>query len=78
MSAALLFEHPHRGDVWRLEEASHKGRTFANWRKWCWAGDQLRPTREGCTIPLERLPELEAALRAWREAKGSLGLPSGA
>lgn len=77
MSAAPLFEQPYRGDVWRLEVTSHDGRTFGNWRKWYWAGNEtLKPTREGCTIPLERLPELEAALKAWRESKGPSGLPS--
>lgn len=77
MSGAPLFEQSYRGDVWRLDVSCHDGRTFGNWRKWYRAGDTLKPTREGCTIPLERLPELEAALRAWRESKGSSALPSG-
>lgn len=68
MSAALLFEQPYRGDVWRLEVASHGGRTFGNWRKWYWEGDTLKPTRHGATIPLERLGELESALARWRTA----------
>lgn len=76
MSAAPLFEQSYRGEVWRLDVSRHDGRTFGNWRKWYWAGETLKPTREGCTIPLERLPELEAALRAWRESKGSSRLPS--
>ena len=71
MIGGLLFEQTHRGQVWRLEITSHDGRTFGNWRKWYWSGDTLKPTREGCTVPLERLPELETALRDWREAGGS-------
>jgi hypothetical protein len=61
---SVLFEQEYRGDVWRLEVATHKGRTFGNWRKWYWKGSELSPTREGVTIPLERLPELQAALAA--------------
>ena len=64
MSGAVLFEQPYRGDVWRLEVASHDGRTFGNWRKWYREGDTLKPTRQGVTIPLERLSELYAALGA--------------
>ena len=65
MSGAILFEQPYRGDVWRLEIASHEGRTFGNWRKWYRDGDTLKPTRQGVTIPLERLSELHAELGAY-------------
>ena len=65
MTAALLFEQPHRGDVWRLEVTEHNGRTFGNWRKWYRRGDAMQPTREGVTIPLERFPELHAAIGAY-------------
>ena len=65
MTGTILFEHPHRGYVWRLEVASHEGRTFGNWRKWYWKGAELLPTKQGATIPLERLPELNAALTAY-------------
>jgi hypothetical protein len=44
---AILFEQPYRGDLWRLEVATHEGRTFGNWRKWYRDGDTLRPTRQG-------------------------------
>ena len=59
---AILFELPYRGDLWRLEVASHEGRTFGNWRKWYRDGDTLKPTRQGVTFPVERLDELQAAL----------------
>lgn len=65
MSGTLLFEQPYRGDVWRLEITSHDGRTFGNWRKWYPEGDILKPTRQGVTIPLERLKELHAGLSAY-------------
>jgi hypothetical protein len=77
MSDALLFEQLYRGDVWRLEVTSYDGRTFGNWRKWYWKGDTLKPTREGCTIPLERLLDLEAALSRWRAAEAPKPPPSG-
>ena len=64
MKEAILFEQPYRGDVWRLEIANHDGRTFGNWRKWYREGDTLKPTRQGVTIPLERLSELHEALTA--------------
>lgn len=62
MTPAILFEQPYRGDVWRLEVTSYDGRMFLNWRKWYRCGDTLKPSREGVTIPLERLTELAAAL----------------
>ena len=76
MSGAILFEQPYRGDVWRLEIASHDGRTFGNWRKWYREGDTLKPTRQGVTIPLERLSELHAALTAHLAGKAPDGLPA--
>ena len=76
MSGAILFEQPYRGDVWRLEITSHDGRTFGNWRKWYWAGDTLKPTRQGVTIPLERLSELQAALTAHFAGEAPGGLPT--
>ena len=76
MSGAILFEQPYRGDVWRLEIASHEGRTFGNWRKWYREGDTLKPTRQGVTIPLERLSELHAELGAYLAANTPDGLPA--
>lgn len=73
MSSTILFEQPYRGDVWRLEIASHEGRTFGNWRKWYREGDALKPTRQGVTIPLERISELLAALMAYH----GLNVPDG-
>lgn len=57
-----LFEHLHRGDLWRFEVTEHRGRTFANWRRWFKSGDEWKPSRQGCTFPLERLPELGEAV----------------
>ena len=64
----LLFEQSHHGDVWRFEIATHKGRSFGNWRKWYHDGLELKPTRAGVTIALERLPELHAALTAYLDS----------
>ena len=76
MSGAILFEQPYRGDVWRLEIANHDGRRFGNWRKWYRDGDTLKPTRQGVTIPLERLSELHAALTAHLAGEAPDGLPA--
>lgn len=62
MENLVLFEQKSRGHLWRLEITTYKGRTFGNWRKWFWSETSWKPTREGCVIPLERLPELEGAL----------------
>ena len=60
--SAVLFEQAYRGDMWRLEVATHNGRTFGNWRKWYRDGETLRPTKQGVTFPVERLDELQLAL----------------
>lgn len=73
MSGRILFEQLYRGDVWRLEVAHHDGRSFGNWRKWYREGDILKPTRQGVTIPLERLPDLAAALTAYLAENASSG-----
>ena len=65
MSGVVLFEHNHRGDKWRLEVVTHNGRTFGNWRKWYKVGETLKPTRVGCTIPLERLSDLMEGVASW-------------
>ena len=62
MTGTILFDQIHRGDLWRLEVASHDGRTFGNWRKWYRKEADWLPTRQGATIPLERLADLHAAL----------------
>lgn len=73
MSGPVIFEQSHRGNLWRLEVASFKGRDFANWRKWYRADDGWKPTREGCTMPVERLGELTAVLMAYH----GLDVPDG-
>ena len=64
MSGDVLFECGYRGHLWRLEVATHQGRTFGNWRKWYDQGGEWQPTREGCTIPLDSLWELMTSLMA--------------
>jgi hypothetical protein len=65
MTGSVIFEHRHRGHLWRLEVASYRGRSFGNWRKWYSDGGSWRATREGCTIPLEALRGLTAGLMAY-------------
>ena len=66
----ILFEQRYRGDLWRLEIAFHKGSARGNWRKW-FRDDEgnWRATKEGCTIPLERIPELAGSISAYLEQK---------
>lgn len=77
MRAAVLFEHRHRGHLWRLEVQSFKGRTFGNWRKWYAADGGWKPTKEGCTIPLDGLEALMAGLMAYHSLKAPDGLAVG-
>jgi hypothetical protein len=77
MTGALLFEVVQRGDVWRLVVDDYQGRTFANWRKWWQDGDTVRPTRQGVTIPLERLSELHAAIGAYLASEAPYGPENG-
>lgn len=60
--SGVLFEHRHKGHLWRLEVLSFRGRNFANWRKWYADCGGWKPTREGCTLPLESLAGLTASL----------------
>ena len=61
----VLFEHLYRGEVWQLAVVEYKGHTSGDFRKWYWAGDNLKPSREGLKIPLERLAELRAGIDAY-------------
>ncbi len=61
----VLFELSHRGDVWQLAVVEYRGRTSGDFRKWYWDGDNLKPGREGVSIPLGRLPELYEAIGAY-------------
>jgi hypothetical protein len=60
-----IFAHHYRGDEWRLAIATLDGRRFADLRRW-WQSPagQWCPSRDGFTMPLERLPELHGALGA--------------
>lgn len=62
MSGRVLFEHRHRGNLWRLQVATFRGRSFVDWRKWYLAGADWKASRDGFTMPLEALGELTRAL----------------
>lgn len=72
MAGEVLFEQDYRGNVWRFEITHHKGSWFLNVRKWYEDRDDgtLRPTREGVTVPLARLRELQNALRDYLDRIG--------
>jgi hypothetical protein len=77
MTDTFLFEQPYRGDVWRLQVANHRGKLFVSFRRWYDAAGELRPTKDGVTIPLERLPELHVALGEWLAVNPPGQLPTG-
>ncbi|NTZ43332.1 hypothetical protein G7A66_09595 [Altererythrobacter sp. SALINAS58] len=64
-SGNILFEQTYKGDNWRLKISTCQGWQRGNWRKWHRAKDEWRPSREGCTIPLERLPDQARDLAAY-------------
>ena len=73
MSGTVLFEQRYRGDLWRLEIAQHDGRTFANWRKWYDREGTWKPSRQGCTFPLDRLRDLADTLAEYRDKPAERG-----
>lgn len=61
----LLFEQRQRGDLWRLQLSTYKGRTAIDWRKWYRDDEGVEhATRQGVKISLERQPDLLAAIEA--------------
>ncbi len=74
MSALTLLSIPHRGDTVLVQISELDGKRFANFRKWYGESDNLKPTKQGVTIPLEALPELYAALGAYLAGTAPIAL----
>lgn len=77
MTGGYIFEHRHKGNLWRLEVQTFRGRTFANLRKWYAEGEGWKPTRDGFTMPLESLAGLTAGLMAHHGLEVPEGLENG-
>lgn len=77
MTGGYIFEHRHKGNLWRLEVQTFRGRTFANLRKWYAEGEGWKPTRDGFTMPLESLASLTAGLMAHHGLEVPEGLKNG-
>lgn len=72
VSGVVLFEHSYQGNKWRLQITPYFGRPVVHFRKWYPVGDTFRPSKkEGCTIPVERLPELVEAIQGWLLENGT-------
>jgi transcriptional coactivator p15 (PC4) len=72
VSNILLFEQRQRGDLWRLQLCTYKGSTAIDWRKWYQDDEgEVRATKQGVRIPLERQPDLLAAIEACQLEKTS-------
>lgn len=74
MKGGVLYQREQRGNLWRFEIQTFKGRTFGNWRKWYADGDGWKPTRDGCTIPLNDLRVLTTALMEYHGLEVPKGL----
>ena len=68
MSAALILELPKSRSLIRVEVSQSGGRALVTFRKCFRAGAGWKPTRKTIALPLETLPELHRALKAWRGA----------
>ncbi|OYX60117.1 MAG: hypothetical protein B7Y89_16980 [Novosphingobium sp. 32-60-15] len=65
MTDGYIFEHRHKGNLWRLEVQHFRGRTFVNLRKWYADGEAWKPTRDGFTMPMASLKTLTESLLAY-------------
>lgn len=72
----LLVEWPRKSnEVIRIELTDYKGRKGLNIRVWFRAeGGDLRPTRVGIWLPLERLSQVRKGLRKAEKIAVELGL----
>ena len=58
-----IFEHAHRGAIWRLLAVQYKDHEHCDWRRWYWDEDGvLKASRDGMTFPITQLPEIYAAI----------------
>jgi hypothetical protein len=67
MTECLLFEHTRRGrsEMVRAIVSEYRGARFLDLRKWVDSTEGPKATRQGCTVPIERIGELGAALVAF-------------
>lgn len=65
MTDATLWEGPAGRELVRLSIREYQGRTFADIRRFYRSGDEWKHSNKGCTVPLEHIAELSAAMRAW-------------
>lgn len=73
MTERLLFEHMRRGGSEKVRAivSEYRGARFLDMRKWVDTNEGPKATRQGCTVPLERIGELGAALVAFAMEFGS-------
>jgi hypothetical protein len=80
MSDVFLFEGAYRGQTWRVQVTNHNGKDIVSIWPWYRAEDgKLRPGtgrygKGGFQFPLERLGELNVAVRAFLEERAPDGL----
>lgn len=77
MSDTVIFEHKHRGQPVILQVQDYKGGKTVSYRKWYLSDGGWKPTGEGVTIPLDRLPALTAALMRYHGLTPPAGLENG-
>ena len=65
MTDTVLFEQQCGSDVLRLIVQDFKGVRFASLRKWYPHGDELRPGKQGCSIPLSLLLPIAEAINGY-------------
>lgn len=75
MTEAVLFTVHNSDGIWRLLVTQYAGQYRADWRKWYLDSEgALKPTRQGCPIPLDSIAEMHRALGDYLASQARGGL----
>jgi hypothetical protein len=61
----LIWELPHNGGLIRFSVCEYLGNRYAELRRFYRSGNEWKPGKQGCTMPLWALVELHAAHAAF-------------
>ena len=67
-ATGIVWEVEHGSQLIRFTVATYKSRTYAELRRFYTADGEWRHGRQGCTMPLEALPGLHAAIGSYLAA----------
>ena len=64
----LLYEYRQNQKAKRFMISEHAGYIYAELREWYKDGDEWKPSRKGCTIPLDEMAAFSQALSEYSKA----------